>query len=526
MAKGTFSLTFTRYLWVWLAGAVLGAGAGAVCCAYELNTAPRYTAKIPFQILPPPFQFGQSDTAGMSVLNPDDTSALITRQQLIFEQEMFLHRILQSDEFHPAGKPNAETPWLTEHKSDPVYYLKRDLKITPHVNAAAFDLTFESRDALEAQRIVQTVAKEYMELLRNQSLSRRNGVLNSLSEGVRRAEDDFKLQSQALADYGRQMQIDVLKTGFQIQVDMLKHLNDEFTRADTEAASAEAQLDTFVKRRDALRQANTGTPIPSGPGTRAQPLSGTLALPTGAREISTSSVPNPATPGDLEIAGVLLPLEMKQVIGNDATLRTLVLARFQAEQDLAAENSKANSDASRAKELSARLQTISDQLQQWYAKLALQSLELLEKTLQDDAASKRAQAAYVGQIRKRKEDEVNLIGQRMLQWDQRSADLKEQQDSLNRLKAQFRLVLANAYIDDTRVQQMITAVTVPDTPSWPTWPAFIWPGAAAGFAIGGLLALRLASVRARRGQPRISAPLPAANAFPVTSGIEPQSLPD
>ena len=219
--------------------------------------------------------------------------------------------------------------------------------------------------------------------------------------------------------------------------------------------------------------------------------------------------------GDLKIADVLLSMEMKQNIENDVTLRALVMARLQGEQELAAEKSKTDSGASRVPELSARLQKINDQLQQWYEKLMVQSLELMERTLKDEASSKRSLAAYVGEIRKRKEDEVAILGQRMLQWDQRSADLKEQQDSLNKLKAQFRLVQANAFIDDTRVQQMITAVTVPDMPSWPTWPAFIWPGAAAGFAIGGLLALRLAHVRARRGQPRISAPLPAAAAFPL-----------
>jgi uncharacterized protein involved in exopolysaccharide biosynthesis len=469
MAKSTLSLTFTRYLWVWLAGAALGAGAGAGCFGWAFYHIPQYTARIPFQVTPPVTPI--FDDTRIIVPPGDDTAQFLRRQRLLFQQDSFLQRLLTTEEFHPADN---QTPWLTAHRQDPVKALKDDLVVVLHPDAAEMEITFTSRNATEAQRLVQAAAREYLELMRDQSLLQHNAEVRGISEVVKKVESDVRLMRDALADFGRQKQIDVLKAGYLIKVEALKGLNEDFIKADAEANSAEAQFDTLKKRREALRTSNM-----TASGMSATPATGV---------------------SDLEIANVLLSPEMKRSIENDDTLRTLIKTRLQWEQELAAEQGKNGPTSSRLAEITARLREINDQIIQTRNKLTLGTLESLEMILRDEAVRKRSLASYVGEIRKRKEDETNNLGQQMLQWDQKVADVKEAQDTLNRMRAQLRLAQANQFIDDTRVHSIIdiAATAVPTNPSWPEWSPFVETGAAAGLVVGGLLALGLAQARSRR----------------------------
>lgn len=474
-----------RYLWLLIAGAAVGTGASSGYYEYALRNKAEYTARIPFQVLPPPTLLGQSENSSQIVLNQDDTSSLVNRQKVIFEHDTFLKKILASEEFHPADKPGGKTPWLAENITDPLYYIKRDLRVEPRVNAATFEITFKSHDAAEAQRLLKAAAQEYMEYLRTQSKTRMNAYVKQMEEAVQKAGADFTLQSQTLAEYAKRMQIDVLKAGFEIQKNALQGLNDDFTKADAAAASVEAQLDTFNKRRDALRQ------------------SGNAVAPDASLNLSAT---RPASMTDLEIADVLLTLEMKQYIENDYNLRTLINTRLQWEQERVAELSKNNLDQTAStgagprttlagmthlKEIDARLKEIAAQLETTRSKLKLDALERMEKTLKDESTSKRALAAYIGEIRKRKEDEVNILGQRLLEWDQRVADNKEQQESLNKMKGQLRLTQANQFTDNTRVQQMFDEPAVPNSPSWPKWYMIIPLGTFAGLGLSAMMAYLL-----------------------------------
>jgi uncharacterized protein involved in exopolysaccharide biosynthesis len=216
---------------------------------------------------------------------------------------------------------------------------------------------------------------------------------------------------------------------------------------------------------------------------------------------------------DVEIAGLLLTPEQKRAIENDATLRTLVLNRMQCEQELAIE--KGISGSNRVAELTTRLGVIDKQIRETRDKLLLDALASTAKTLEDEAVSKKTLASYFGQLRKDKEVEVTTLGQRLLQWDQMVADVKQLQDTLNKMRTEEILLKANQSVDDTRVKPVIdvAATPVPAEPSWPEWPPFVGTGAAAGLAAGALAALVLAFARVRRFT---SPALPAANAFPMT----------
>jgi len=466
-----------RYIWLLIAGAAVGAGASAGYYEYALNNQAEFTARIPFQVLPPPTPLGNQDNSQIVNMTQDDTSALINRQKLIFEQDPFLEKILNSDEFHPNG---GDTQWLAQHKSDKFYYIKRDLVVVPRVNAGAFELTFTSRDPGEAQKLVQAAAKEYFQYLRTDSKQISSAYLRNLQEGLKQQETDYQRQSDALVDTQKSMKIDVLKAGFEIQKNALQSLNDDFTKADAAAQSAKGQYETFKTRRDNLRASGNAT----------------TAVPTVSFDASTT---RPAGMSEVEIADLILSLEMKQYIENDFTLRTLINTRYQWEQQLAAEKSKPAPSGTTLKEIKARLDEIETQTSIVRDKLKIDALQRMAKTLEDESTSKRALADYIGTIRSAKEQEVNDLGQRLLQWDQRVADLKSLQELVTRMRNQVKLAVANSFTDDTRVKQMIDAPAVPVNPSWPKWYMFIPLGTMAGLGLSALIAylLLLADTRIR-----------------------------
>jgi hypothetical protein len=471
MAKGTISWMFTRYFWLFPAGAAVGMSVAAGLHYHFARHYSQYTARVPFQVTAPPVPIGMQDNNQPVVMNADDTSQLINRQRYIFEQDFFLIRILETDEFHPHDRPNGETPWLTAHKTDTLKYLKRDLRVETHVNTGTFDVTFTSLDSGEAHRLAISAAKTYLDFLKDQSKTSNNAYVMGISEAVKRLEGDAKLQGDALFDYGRQLHIDVLKAGFDIQKVALQGLNDDFAKADAAAASAEAQYGTFRKLRDALRTAGKS---------------------------------------DLEIADELISLEMKQNIENDFNLRTLSNTRFSWEQERAGEMATTEPRKARLGEIEARLKAIDEQIRITRDKLRIDALQRMEKTLQDEAANKRSQANYIGIVRSDKEKEVDALAPRLLVWDQKLAEVKETQDSLNKIKAQLRLAQANLNLDDTRVRPIgsIDATLVPTEPSWPRWYTFFPVGAVAGFFIGGLIAVLQARAYSRWLRTQGSSPPP------------------
>src|SRR5437870_2974417 len=79
-----------RYIWLLAAGAAVGAGVSAGGYEYALKYNAQFTARIPFQVLAPPTQLSMQENTQNVVMNADDTSALINRQKIIFEQDPFL----------------------------------------------------------------------------------------------------------------------------------------------------------------------------------------------------------------------------------------------------------------------------------------------------------------------------------------------------------------------------------------------------------------------------------------------------
>ena len=451
MARPVVGLMLIRYAWVPLVGAVLGAGLSLGAYLTVAAKSPRYTASVRFQVVAPQPAIGSTENAPKQPAR-DDTSQIIHRQQLLFQGENFLQQVLKLEVFHvpPAGKTGNESAWLLEHKSDPAYYLKRDLVVVPRINESSFEVTMTAKDRTEAFNIVQAAVKVYMEQLQSDVASRQSAYLVRLKDAVTKAEATFQIKSDALLDYSKRKGIDVLHWRYETERSSLVALNDEYTRADAAASSAEQQYEALKKAK------------------------------ADGKEVQLSS--------DFALS-----------VEDDSTLKALLAARLSWDQEKAVAETNPAAYAARLVEVGARLKKIDEQITETRRTLTADARERMAKMLQDEAANKRFHADYISRIRKAKEDIVNAMGQDMWDWQKRVDDLKEQQDLVAKLHSQYDLADANRATDDTRVEQIDQPV-IPDKPSWPHWNTFLPEGAAGGFVLGLIFAGRLAWRRRGRDQ--------------------------
>ena len=291
--------------------------------------------------------------------------------------------------------------------------------------------------------------------LQSDVAKRQTAYLKKLLDAVTKAESTYQIKSDALLDYSKRKGVDVLKTRYEIEKVSLIALNDDYTRADVLASSAE-------QRYEAIKKAKTdGKDVP-------------------------------------------LSAELQESVENDSTLKALVAARLNWELEKALVESKKAPDTVLA-DVNTRLKKLDEQIAETRKTLTDDARQRLEKMLQDEAANKRFEAEYIGHIRKAKEDIVTGIGQDLLDWQKRMDDLKEQQDLVSKLHSQYNLADANRAADDIRVEQLDDPV-VPEKPSWPAWDTYMPEGVAGGLVLGLVVAGLLACRRGCRDQGLPAAP--------------------
>ncbi|HEY4330041.1 MAG TPA: polysaccharide biosynthesis tyrosine autokinase, partial [Phycisphaerae bacterium] len=211
---------------------------------------------------------------------------------------------------------------------------------------------------------------------------------------------------------------------------------------------------------------------------------------------------------DLEIAEVLLPLEMKQYIENDYTLRGLLSSKMSWEQEkagLIAGATGLNTPAqyrSKEMEIDARIAKIDEQVNETRSKLKTDALARTEKQLEDEAGKTAALADYIRKARDLKSDEVKGYALVVQEFQGKYDQLIEMQNSVNKMRDEYTLANANRFTDDTRIQQMLNDPAEPDAPSWPKWYMFIPMGTAAGLGLSAMLAYLLVLTDTRIRTPR------------------------
>jgi capsular exopolysaccharide synthesis family protein len=445
-----------RYIWLLIAGTIVGTMAAGGLFAYYSRTDSRYTAHIPFQVLRPPTYIGEDRGVNVNFME-NDMLQVLHRQEMLFDEDVFLNEVLKSDEFHPADandpEKHVDCRWLAEHKSDPLKFLRRDLKIVPRVNAAAFDIAMTTHDKNEAVNLVKGAAKVYYRFLVDQSSKRKSSELADLDKALKEAENDFVYKSNAVEDFAKQKGIDVLRSRFEVEKSRLQSLNEDYMKYDAMAQSAQQQFDVVDKMKK------------------------------DGKEIK-------------------LTPEMEQYIEQDPTLRSLMNQRLGLEQDMAVEKNRASPSLARLKEIEIREGEVDRQVSETRKRLREDATNRMVEAYSTDAINKVYLAHYVSDKRTEEELVVRGLGQDLMSYQQKVDDLKQQQDLLNKMRAQRALTHANQYTDDTRIQQLIDDPATPDRPSWPRWYMFIPLGAIAGLGMSALLAYLLTLTDTRVRTPR------------------------
>jgi len=388
------------------------------------------------------------------LIMPEDASQVIHRQEFYFEQEDFLQAVLKSQEFRPTQPDGSQrdSQWLAENKRNPLKALKEDLHVVPRINAGAFAVTMSAHDPNEAYTLVQAAVQVYMDRLRSDSATRRNAYLTDLDKKVKEQEGLFQSMSDALADFSKRQGVDVLKSRFDIEKNALQGLNDDFTRSDAAATSAEQQYNVIKKLKD------------------------------DGKEVPLSS-------------------DLLMQVENDFKITSLQQERLQWEQERAAAEKDRSTTPQRLEQIDARLKKIDDQIDAMRTKLMKDARDRMQKFLEDEATTKRFLADFIGNIRKQKEEIVTGIGQNLLVWQQKVDALKEQQDLVYKLRTQYNSINTNSRTDDTRVTQ-IGQPSVPYLPSWPKWYQFFPVGTLAGLGLSALLAYLFVLTDTRVRTPR------------------------
>jgi capsular exopolysaccharide synthesis family protein len=483
-----------RYIWLLIAGAVVGTATATGFFFYELKTNPRYTASIPFSVLPPPREIGREEGVQVEV-RPDDMLQVLHRQEFYFEQDALLLQVLASDEFHTVDPSNpdrrGDCQWLVENKKDPIKALKRDLVIEPKVSAATFDLTMRTRDPKQSMSLVMAASRVYLSFLAAQSSQLKNASLEQMDKAVRDAESAFNANSLALETMARQKGIDVLKSRFEVEKAALQGYNEDYMKADAAFASAEAQFRAVTRKRVPTTQEA------AGPATQPTQAATTATAPaTGLGQFYNDDVvPNP----DMQLTP-----DMQQYVDNDPTLRSLQSQRLGWEQEMAAELSKTAPSKQTMTAIEARLAEIDKQIARTKARLHDDALQRMVEMYRNDAYQKHAVREHIGSVRTEKESTVKSLGMDLMLYQQKVDDLKEEQTQLNKMRAQRRNVFLSRYTDDTRIQQVVTSPAPPDEahPSWPKWYMFIPLGTLGGLGLSALLAYLLTLTDTRVRTPR------------------------
>jgi len=166
------SFVLRRYIWLIIIGTILGTGIAGGLWAYLYRTAPRYTATVRFQVMPPPLPPGTSSNVQQVSPSQEEITRFIRRQMIYIKSEGVLERSLQTDEFqHDFRDPTsgAKSRWLSENVLQAKKRLKEDMDVTPIPTSDVFEINMTAKDKDEAARLVNAIARVYMDSLANDS---------------------------------------------------------------------------------------------------------------------------------------------------------------------------------------------------------------------------------------------------------------------------------------------------------------------------------------------------------------------
>ncbi len=452
-----------------IAGALIGTGLFLYTVRYE----PRYTASVPYRIMPKRQQVGREMNFDFGQ-NSEEVALLIHQQQVLFQQDAFLEEVLHSPAFHtdpsdPNTSGNGESGWLRDNKKDVMTSLKRDLRIVPRVNAGVFEITMTAKDPFESFTLVKAAQETYENYLRSDDSGQKNQRLRILGDARTKAEAAFNSERESLASWAKVNEVDVQRTRYEVEKSALQQRTEESIRVTSLSVLADSQLTTIKKLLEKFTDSNSN---------------------------NEKLDPQKVEGVDAEQVLKLTP-DTELQIENDPTLRWLDNQRLSWLQEQNVELGKAAPSRARLKEIDDRLKSIADQRKVERNRLRWEAAERMLTRAVDDANSQRALKVDAEKERSQTSETVLRIGEKLMDYQQRSDQLKAKEQLFSDFDREYRLEQLNGG-NDQRIQ-VLAAAMKPDVRSSPRWYTYIPLGTMAGLGLSGLLAyiLFLSDTRVR-----------------------------
>jgi capsular exopolysaccharide synthesis family protein len=313
------------------------------------------------------------------------------------------------------------------------------MEVTPVATSDVFTISMTAKDPVEAARLVNAIARVYLDSLTNDSMQNTNKEIEALGEMVKNQEQAVKSLQTSLQEFRTNYNIDAITPRYTVQLAVLGELDKELTKAHGEVISA-GQILEMIK---------------------AQVAQNTLQLSSKAQ---------------------------REYVDNDPEVRLLSQQRLMLEQERAALQAGGTVMGAPMRGLEARIDTVDKLLTERRAKAEAEGRLRMQADAQSEYASAVAKMEFLKKARDAKDAEVRDLDKWLVQAKQQEDAVKGQQTVLDDLRKDFTFRrLANS-TDESRVRRMGGEAVPPEEISWPMWYKFI----PVGFVLGLLSSFGLA----------------------------------
>jgi capsular exopolysaccharide synthesis family protein len=443
-----------RYAWMIIGGAVLGTVAATGLYLWLRKTSPYYAAEVTFQVLPPQNLLSdRSQIVDMSMSN-DEIASFIRRQALYLNGEELLNQVLQRDEFRrDYHDPNGNRPsrWLADHPENPKKYLKQEMEIDQIPSAQVFKIRMMSKDNVEAARLVNAIADVYLEMLKSDTRQAEQQRLKDLATAVENQRTSVARVESDLSEFRRTENISAVTQRHQVEVQILANLNAEAIKLESEKVAAESTLN-------------------------------------GMKQMAAS----PTMP---------LTAEALQYVDNDPQMRTLIATKFALEQQRAVYVEQSGASSRAVQETDLRIKTVNDQIAQTREQLSNEARQRMVELAEGEYKKLSAQLQNLQQRRDEKDKWVADLDRKLVDYQQRTAELTRQQEILDKVSNEYTTAQLKSPLDDSRVRKFAGDAVPADLSdiAWPIHWKFIVPGGLLGLLLsfGGAYLAELLNTRVR-----------------------------
>ncbi|MCL2639375.1 MAG: hypothetical protein FWD53_00870 [Phycisphaerales bacterium] len=415
-----------RYIWLLIAGALIGTMIGGGLYAWLRKTDPKYTAQVIFQVLPLPRNPATSGWGTDATIDGGDINRFVKRQvqYILGSTSNVLTRALLVDEF-------TSSQWLRDNAADSKSALREAIGVSSIPLSDLFTLSFTCSNPREAKILVDALAAIYQNNLRTDNNIFNTQRLEGLSKSMEKQRNIVLNLETKLVDFRKARDLDAIGARRAIQIKVLDELNIRVLEAQAIETALKANLESVQR----------------------QVADGTFTLPSGE--------------------------EMR--VENDPHLQRLLSAKLALEVEKEVASSTVGDGGVTVRNLQTRLDVNSRHAAERREKLASEAAARVQADAESRYRSALSTLQYYDEARKAKNAEIQDMDVWLHLANRMTEDINAQKEILTGIVKNVAEQDLRRNTDDTRIHQFSGQAVVPSAPSSPLWYRFWVPG---GFLIG------------------------------------------